>query len=162
MVYNQPSYLGYGALPMVAPQMYPMQTDYQQSFQTPVQRQQESPTNIVWVQGEAGAMAHHLDPGQMMALFDSERDYLYLAAQTSENIPVKIKKYQLVEVPLDSEKQAEVIMPDIDMSGYVGRDEFEEKIRELGYVTKDEFERVINELKQNRNDNTRKERQNGK
>ena len=160
MVYNQNPYAGYNTLPV----LYPMQADanmYQQSFQAPMPRQPESKTNIVWVQGEAGARAHHLDPGQMMALFDSELDYLYLAANTAENIPVKIKKYQMIEVPLDSEKQPEVIMQDIDLSGYVGREEFEEKIKELGYVTKDEFNRVINELKQNRNDN-RKGQSNGK
>lgn len=152
MVYQNNPYLGYTTTPPLMiqpqPQLYPMLNEYQQST-TPALPQPKvpDPTNIVWVQGEAGAMAHHLDPGQMMALFDSERDYLYLAAQTSENIPVRIKKYQLVEVPLDSEKSTEVIMPDIDLSDYVGREEFDRKLKELGYVTREEFEQAINDLR---------------
>ena len=159
MVYQSNPYMSYATPPlMMQPQqqLYPMLNEYQQSTVPALpQPKAQEPTNIVWVQGEAGAMAHHLDPGQMMALFDSERDYLYLAAQTSENIPVKIRKYQLVEVPLDSEKSTEVIMPDIDLSNYVGREEFDKKLKELGYVTRDEFEQTINEL---RNNGSRKER----
>lgn len=48
--------------------------------------QQESPP-IIWVQGEAGAKAHMVAPGNSAVLWDSENPYIYIKTADASGMP---------------------------------------------------------------------------
>lgn len=62
------------------PQMQPMQT-----MQYPAQRPPQS--NIVWVQGEAGAKSYLIAAGNTVPLWDSENQTIYLKSVDASGVP---------------------------------------------------------------------------
>lgn len=94
--------------------MYGQQTQIQP--QTP---QQLNNGGILWVQGEAGAKAWAVAPGQSVTLMDSESPALYLKSADMSGVP-SMRIFDLVERTPQS-----AIQPKVDMSKYVTREEFE-------------------------------------
>lgn len=107
--YNNPYMPQYGG---GYPQMY-----QQPAIQQPQQQQNNS--GILWVQGEAGAKAWAVAPGQSVTLMDSENPALYLKSADMNGIP-SMRIFDLVE------RTKTVPAPQIDMSNYITRKEFEE------------------------------------
>lgn len=83
--------------------------------------------SILWVQGEAGAKAYPVAPNQTVQLWDSESQVIYLKSADGSGMPsMKILDYTI----RDSQPAVSPVQK-LDMSGYVTREEFEERIKEL-------------------------------
>ncbi len=133
----------YGGYPMYMPQngAVPDQlAQYKQPYQMPQQPQmqpQQQNSGIPWVQGEAGAKAHLVAPGQSVMLMDSEAMRFYIKSADASGVPMPLRVFEYHEVaagqpqivPPMSEQAQNV--PQIDMSKYITREELEEKLAQL-------------------------------
>ena len=89
----------------------------------PVQNQFNSHNNgLIWVQGEAGAKAYPVAPGNSMLLMDSESECFYIKSTDASGVPMPLRSFTYTEV-VQTQPQEE---PKIDTSQYVTRSEFEE------------------------------------
>ena len=95
--------------PMNYPQMYYPQQYQPVQYQQPAQQvqqpiQQPAPqqisSNLVWVQGEAGAKSHLVAPNTTVALWDSESQRIFLKSADAAGMPsMKILNYTIEETP---------------------------------------------------------------
>ena len=102
-------------------------------MQQPQQSQQTNQSTgnqgFVWVQGEAGAKAYPVGPGESVLLMDSERDCFYIKSTDVSGVPMPLRTFTYTEVV-----QTQNVMHHenkMDSSQYVTRDEFEELKRML-------------------------------
>lgn len=119
--YNNPYMQPYGGGYPLYGQQNPMQM--QQPTQM-VQPQQQSNNGILWVQGEAGAKAWAVAPNQTVTLMDSENPVLYLKSADMSGVP-SMRIFDLVERN-NKPSVPSVTAPQIDMSNYITRKEFDE------------------------------------
>lgn len=84
---------------------------------------QTNQSNIIWVQGEAGAKAYPVQPGGSFLLMDSEGEFFYIKTADNVGMPGPLRKFSFKEI-IEGQEVAE--SPD-----YVTREEFEKKIAEL-------------------------------
>lgn len=95
------------------------------------QGRQNQPTNgLIWVQGEAGAKAYPVAPNTTVQLWDSENQIVYLKSADASGMPsMKILDYTI----RDNTTQGNALQkqPQVDLSDYVTRDEFEKRISEM-------------------------------
>lgn len=125
--YGQPMYSNpYTAAP------YPAQTQTTTIVPQP---------QLVWVNGTEEAERFVVPPGQSAFIMDRESDTFYI--KTVDNLgmakPLRIFDYkerlpEPVEAPQPSSAQSQI--PQIDMSPYLTRAEFEEKLSELKSMIK--------------------------
>lgn len=109
MAYNNGFPVGYPQ--MVMPQ-----------YQQPMQPQPQS-GGVVWVQGEAAAKSYLLAPNTTLALWDSERQTIYLKSADPAGMPtMKILDYTI--------RQATATLP-----------------AEGGWATKEEISQLANQIK---------------
>lgn len=129
MAYNNyfpTGYNPYGYQPVTAP------FDGSQQYGQPnIQPRQNQPQNsLIWVQGEAGAKAYPVAPNTTVQLWDSENQIVYLKSADASGMPsMKILDYTI----RDSTAQGNALQkqPQVDLSDYVTRDEFEKRISEM-------------------------------
>lgn len=112
------------------PTMYQPQYPVQQTISnTPITVNQQRNSGIIWVQGEAGAKAYPVGPGESVLLMDSERDCFYIKSTDVSGVPMPLRTFTYTEVV-----QTQNVMHHenkMDSSQYVTRDEFEELKRML-------------------------------
>ena len=103
---------------------------YQANYQ-PLQNQpQNQNTGIIWVSGEAGARGYPVAPNTTIQLWDSEAQIVYLKTADASGMPsMKILDYTIRDNP--SQGNALQKQPQIDLSGYVTKEEFEKRISEV-------------------------------
>lgn len=90
---------------------------------------------IIWVQGEAGAKAYPIAPNTTVQLWDSESQTVYLKSADASGMPsMKTLDYTIRDAT-PTVNVAE--KPQIDLSGYITREEFEKRIAEIGRKVKD-------------------------
>lgn len=78
---------------MVPYNYYPQ---YQQAQYAP--QNQQNMSNLIWVQGEAGAKSYHVAPNTTIPLWDSENQTIYLKSADSSGMPsLKILDYTIRE-----------------------------------------------------------------
>lgn len=114
MAYNN----GYPATyqPMFYQPQFP---SYQQGTQA---QQQTSNSNLIWVQGEAGAKSYLVAPNTTVQLWDSEKQTIYLKSADASGMPsMKTLDYTIRETPQAAPSPAVVNTPD-----YVTKAEFEQ------------------------------------
>lgn len=77
-----------------------------------------------WVQGEAGANAWYVGPGQVAVLFDSTRQVFYIKScdQMGKPQPLEIYDYSKHKDPTPAQH---------DLSNYVTKDEMKKYIEDL-------------------------------
>lgn len=111
----------YGAYPYGQNPYYQMMS--QQAQQAPVQPQQSGDGKI-YVPNEAAANAYMVAPGNTVQLWDSSRQTFYekTADAQGRTMPMLIYDYAL------RKPEAE---PQIDLSGFVTREELEERLAAL-------------------------------
>ena len=101
--------------------------NYQPVQQTPVpnfNQQQNNGNSILWVQGEAGAKAYPVAPGNSLLLMDSEARQFYIKSTDQSGMPQPLRIFSYEEI-----HEAQTIQKqNID---YVTREEFEKRIAEL-------------------------------
>lgn len=147
MAYNYAGYNGWNQNPPY--QYYPNyvyqnQTtipQYSQQFQPPQQSsqtQQQNSGSIIWVQGEAGAKAYPVAPGNSVLLMDSENPYLYVKATDATGRPLPMETYELVkrdaqQFPISTTPATVTTNPVTkeDLMQYVKESELEAKVQEL-------------------------------
>lgn len=79
------------------PVQYPQQ---QQQATQPVMQAQPISSNIIWIQGEAGAKSHLVAPNTTVALWDSEAQRIFLKSADAAGMPtMKILNYTIEETP---------------------------------------------------------------
>lgn len=122
--------------PATYPQFYPQyqQPQYQQQAQIPQpQPQPNAPqqSNIIWVQGDAGAKSYLVAPNTTVQLWDSERQTIYLKSADASGMPtMKTLDYTIREqaqpqsVPVVSEQTH----PKADYVTHQELKDFEDKI----------------------------------
>lgn len=97
-------------------------TNQQTSYQQPPC--QFNPTQVMWVQGEAGAKGFQLTyPNSEVYLRDSENpEYLYIKTTDNMGRPASLKKYYIEEEPMTDTQQ-------VDTSRFITRDELEDMFK---------------------------------
>lgn len=106
--------------PMMYQQQYPLQ---QTISNAPINVNQMHSTGIIWVQGEAGAKAYPVAPGNSVLLMDSETDCFFIKSTDASGVPSPLRTFTYQEVVPTQQKEPEVAF---DSSKYVTRDEFDE------------------------------------
>ena len=131
MPYNYGNYYGNGNW-----WNYPQNQIAPQYSQMPVQQYQQQNVNtntFAWVQGEAGAKAYHVDPGQSVLLMDSENAVLYMKSADAAGRPLPIEAYDLVKrvsEPLQISTSPASVTKE-DLMQYVKVSDLEAKVKEL-------------------------------
>ena len=109
--------------PVTYPQLY---QPFAQSY-TPVQAPNQNlapvqQNGIIWVQGEAGAKAYPVAPGNSVLLMDSEAECFYIKSTDSSGVPMPLRAFTYTEIVQSNE----VKEPSIDTSQFVTRGELDE------------------------------------
>lgn len=105
--------------PMAYQPQYPMQ---QTVSNTPITTNQNS-AGIIWVQGEAGAKAYPVAPGNSVLLMDSESECFYIKSTDHSGVPMPLRSFTYTEIVQSQQPNEE---PKVDTSQFVTRSEFEE------------------------------------
>lgn len=105
----------------------PMMQAQMQMQPTQMQTQQADSSGIIWVQGEAGAKAYLVAPGNTVQLWDSESQTIYLKSADMSGMPsMRILDYterNTAQPPKPKE-------PQIDLTQFITRDELENILAE--------------------------------
>jgi len=107
--------------------MFP--ANYQPQYQMPQvpmpQPQPQMNSSITWVQGETGAKAYPVAPGNTVDLWDTEEQVIYLKSADASGLPsMKVLDYTVRE----SGKKEE---PQLDTSKFVTYEDLEKKLAQL-------------------------------
>ena len=108
----------------------PQQLYYQPNYQPVQNAPQNQNTGIIWVSGEAGARGYPVAPNTTIQLWDSEAQIVYLKSADASGMPsMKILDYTI----RDNAVQGNALQkqPQIDLSGYVTKEEFEKRMSEV-------------------------------
>lgn len=96
MAYNNGFPIGYNYIPQ-----------YQQMQQLAQPQMQQQQSNLIWVQGEAGAKSYMVAPNTTVQLWDSEKQVIYLKSADASGMPsMKILDYTIrsSEMPQNAQK----------------------------------------------------------
>lgn len=99
----------------------------------PMQPKQQAQNTFQWVQGQAGAEAFLVAPGQSVILMDSNAPVIYFKSADASGRYLPMKTYDLVERAAPVPEQA----PAIDTGLFVKRDE-------IGALVAKEVDRYLN------------------
>lgn len=128
------AYPTYGGFPVgYSTNAYP-----QMQVQYPTNNQQSS-SNIIWVQGEAGAKAYPVAPGVSVLLMDSESEYFYIKSTDASGMPQPLRKFPYSEEVAGTVVEAPAAAPQFDPDQYVTRSEFEKRLSELSRKPRAEY-----------------------
>lgn len=116
----------------VYPNFYQPYQTYQPytQYQIP-QTQQQTQNGIIWVQGEAGAKSYLTTAGQSVLLMDSEKNSFYIKLIDPSGMPLPLRIFDYTERNTMQTAQEVQNFPVSDMTNYITRQEFEEKISQL-------------------------------
>lgn len=100
---------------------YPYYGGYYNPGFNPAQPAQQNP-GIIWVSGEAGAKAYLVGAGQSVLLMDSENACFYIKTTDASGMPMPLRVFDYKE---RTAQAPAVKTPEMDMSDYVTREEFQ-------------------------------------
>lgn len=125
--YYQPTYSGgYVYNTTTNPATVPVNTPTNTPTNTPSQPTNPQDNSINWVQGEAGAKSYPVAPSQSVMLMDSENEVFYIKTVDASGMPLPLRIFDYKERNAQ-EKEIEKV-PQIDMSNYITREEFEKRM----------------------------------
>lgn len=139
--YYMPTMYGNAGYPGTSYAQAPMQQSY--AVQQPVvQNQTQNTTGIIWVDGEVGAKAYQLMPGQVgpVALWDTNDTVIYLKSINQMGMPNPLQKIHYTM----EEQQNQSMLPagtSVNNMGGVSGDSG-------NYVTKDDLESMKREIRE--------------
>lgn len=87
-----------------------------------------SSSGIVWVQGVEGAKAYPVAAGNSVLLMDSEESVFYIKTTDQSGMPQPLRVYDYLERKAQPEQN-------VDLSGYVTKDELEKRLAEVNKKT---------------------------
>ena len=101
--------MAYNNFPVGYQPYYPQYNNYTQQ-----QAQSQAQSNLIWVQGEAGAKSYLVAPNNTVQLWDSERQTIYLKSADASGMPsMRILDYTIRSDAPSSQIQA------VNPSGHV-------------------------------------------
>ena len=125
--YYQPTYSGgYVYNTTTNPATAPVNTPTNTPTNTPSQPANPQDNSINWVQGEAGAKSYPVAPSQSVMLMDSENEVFYIKTVDASGMPLPLRIFDYKERNAQEKEIEEV--PQIDMSNYITREEFEKRM----------------------------------
>ena len=139
MPYN--NYFPAGYQPMYYPQYGYNQPQQNQPVQ-PVQQQPQMNSNLIWVQGEAGAKSYQVAPNTAVQLWDSENQTIYLKSADANGISsIKTLDYTIREAIPNNNT---AIVSNFDSTAFATKDEVNSLAQQLatlqgkmeGFMTK--------------------------
>ena len=101
---------------MQIPQIQPMQSMQQA-------QNQQSSNGIIWVQGEEGAKAYMVAPGNSVLLMDSENSAFYIKSTDNSGMPMPLRIFDYTERNAKIQNNAKLNQENVE---YVTRQEFEQ------------------------------------
>lgn len=108
----------------------PYQQAAMQQYQQVVQPQQQNGGGLLWVQGIEGAKSHFVNPGQSVLLMDSESNSFFIKTADASGMPLPLRVFDYKERTAQQTPQHPTAAT-IDTSGFITREEFEARIKEL-------------------------------
>ena len=118
---------GYG-MPMYGG--YNFQQQPQQQTQGYGMQQTQGGDSRVWVQGEIGAKSYIIAPGNVVPLWDSESQTIWIKSVAANGLPAMQKLTYSYDVPQQPVQQQTV--------SYVTREELEKRLAEIMKVKEDQ------------------------
>lgn len=118
------------AYPNYFPVGYQTTQPFQYQYPQPQPQPQPQQSNgIIWIQGEGAARSYLVSPNTSVVLFDSDDPMFYIKSADQSGMPT-LRKFRFEEVTetAKSEPKAQTAP---DLSGYITREEFENRIAEL-------------------------------
>lgn len=112
--------------PPMADQLTQLRQQYQAPMQQPVMQQAQPAQQtggIIWVQGEEGAKAYMVAPGNTVLLMDSDGSSFYLKSADASGMPQPLRVFDYVERQSGANRHTQAAMQ--DMGQFVTRQEFE-------------------------------------
>ena len=107
---------------------------YQPQYQQPTQQQNNG---IIWVSGIAGAKAFLVAPNTTVQLWDSESQTIFLKSADASGMPsMKILDYTIRDQTPVNAPVSTANVPEVDLSGYVTKAEFEALRAKIEGLTK--------------------------
>ena len=107
----------------------------QQQYSQPTMQQVTQPAHsnggIQWVQGESGAKAYNVSPGQSVLLMDSENNTFYIKSTDTSGMPLPLRIFDYTERTAQGTAPKAAQAPQIDTSMFVTRVELEERLAAL-------------------------------
>lgn len=126
--YNQ----NYQNIPQNQYQPQVMQAPQYQMPQVAPQAVSQQQNGIIWVQGEAGAKSYLVAPGHSVLLMDSEGSAFYIKSTDVSGMPLPLRIFDYTE--RNGAQNISVAVQNtsnVDMTNYITREEFEEKLASL-------------------------------
>lgn len=106
---------------------------------------QSASPGITWVQGDAAARSFLVAPGATVLLMDSDSNRFYIKSADPSGMP-NTRTFEYVEVdPSAASKQA--TPPDIDLTQYVTRREYDEMAQQFRELTEKLNKLLVNDTK---------------
>lgn len=131
--YNQ----NYQNIPQNQYQSQVMQAPQYQMPQAAPQTASQQQNGIIWVQGEAGAKSYLVAPGQSVLLMDAEGSAFYIKSTDVSGMPLPLKIFDYTERKgVQNIPAAVQNTSNVDMTNYITREEFEEKLASLTFQKK--------------------------
>lgn len=96
---------------------------------TQVQNHQSN-TGIIWVQGEAGAKAYPVAPGNSVLLMDSESEVFYIKSTDASGVPLPLRIFAYNEI-VQSQPVQQTAPQSSEDRKYVTIEEFEELKKQI-------------------------------
>ena len=94
--------------------------------------QPQSSNGIIWVQGEAAAKSYLVAPNQSVLLMDSEEPTFYIKSSDPSGMPLPLRIFDYTERNgVQNIPPAAQNISNVDMTNYITREEFEEKLASL-------------------------------
>lgn len=125
---------------------FPVANPYQAMMQQmpQVQQTQQQGGGLIWVQGIEAAKSYPVLANQSILLMDSESDSFFIKSADASGMPLPLRIFDYKERNHANKQNDKTEEPQIDVSGFITRDEFETRMSQI----MSEFER-----KDNRNQN---------
>lgn len=128
------------------PQMMQQQPVMQQPQQQ-IQQPQQMNSNLIWVQGEAGAKSYLVAPNTTVQLWDSEAQVIYLKSADASGMP----SIKTLDYTIRAENQPVQTVQSVEHN-YISREEFDALKSDLNALQSE-----LNKLKPRNNNNNKKE-----
>lgn len=114
----------------------PMQTQQVQAVPQMQNPQPQDGNGIIWISGIEGAKGYLVAPGKSVMLMDAEASTFYIKSTDASGMPLPLRIFDYTERTQQTQPHSPITeqsapQPEIDLSGYITRDEFEKRISEL-------------------------------
>lgn len=132
------------------PATYGMQNPYQmQMMQNQIAQMQPAQQSggLIWVQGIEAAKSYPVGAGQSVLLMDSESNSFFIKSADASGMPLPLRVFDYTERNASSKQHEKPTEQQIDVSGFVTREEFEARVAKL----LEDIERKDNRQQQNNN-----------